>query len=141
MIREGDREAHLAALREKTRGDEEEGPPTHVRTWDPARGEYDWFTPQPGREDLLDQYREGPDYGFTENHHTARRLNPVGEPEDPVEEARAAGMEVVGARPDVQEFVQGGPSHHLESTVKGACWKGTSARGRWRGSQPSSEVL
>ena len=117
-MEEQEQPARLAALLGGPVSGKEAEPPTHVRAWDPTRGEYDWFTPLPGREDVLEQYRSGPDFSFTENHHTALRLNPVGDPDDPEEEAREAGMQVINARPDVREFLKGEPSRHLEAAVK-----------------------
>ncbi|CAK0880153.1 unnamed protein product [Prorocentrum cordatum] len=67
---------------------------------------------------VAEQYRNGPDFGFAENHHKAHRLNPVGDPDDPEEEAREVGMQAINARPDVREFLKGGPSRHLETAVK-----------------------
>ena len=97
--------------------------PSHVKAWDPTRGEYDWFDPHTGaehknREDRLDQFQKGPDYTFTDNHHEARRFYPVGDPEDPEEEARAEGMKKIDAHPPLQGLLERGLSHHLQSHLK-----------------------
>jgi len=97
--------------------------PSHVKAWDPTRGEYDWFDPHTGaehknREDRLDEFQKGPDYTFTDNHHEARRLYPVGDPEDLEEEEREEGMKKIDAYPPYQDLFGRELSHHLRSHLK-----------------------
>ena len=69
---------HLEAVRQ-TSGEVEGGEvQALVKTWDPTRGEYDWFVPLESREDRLGQFQRGPDFDFTENHHWAQRTYPSG---------------------------------------------------------------
>ena len=109
--------ARLAALRPPGPKEEEGAEPTHMRDWNATRGEYDWFNPIEGREDLLDAFQQGPDYQFLANHHEAKRTHPMGSPDSPEEEKQAAGMRAVDADPDVQLFRSRHPSDHLSSHV------------------------
>ena len=111
-------QAHLAALTPPVLEDEDVPGPTHVRDWNETRGEYDWFAPVEGREDLLDAFQQGPDYEFADNHHVARKTHPAGEPESPEEAAQAEGMRMVDQDPEVRKFQDRGPSHHLSSHVR-----------------------
>ena len=92
-------------------------------------GEYDWFAPIQGREELLDAFQQGPDYAFTENHHQARRTHQMGPPEDAEEKERARLMAAVDEDPQVRSFMERSPSHHLASHVKARLLEGCQKRG------------